>query len=87
MEPRYRIVAVVASAVIAALVLTTYGVSAIHGRWPPSHPWSGLSLTLIAVSLLAGGLATGPRWVAVRVIAGILGTLAAAAWLVSAAMA
>jgi hypothetical protein len=39
----------VAGGFIAAIVLWTYAYARSHGDWPPGHPWSGMTLSLLAV--------------------------------------
>ena len=42
----------VAGAFVAALVVAMYSYAWWHGFWPPGHPWSGLTLSLLAVQNL-----------------------------------
>lgn len=65
-------------------VLLGYLMSLRNGMWPPSHPWSGM--TLVGLALLNLGLPSdvaGLRRVA-RVLVHVLSVAAAFLWLASA---
>jgi hypothetical protein len=72
---------------LLGLVLVGYLVPLRIGAWPPSHPWSGMSL--VALALMNLGLhrwAPGPRGVVLRIAAAILSTVGAVFWLAATLM-
>lgn len=71
-------------AFLLGVVLFVCGHSALNHRWPPGFPWSVISLTLLgAMQILS---ASGARPV-VRAIVGVLVSVSAVLWLVSALLA
>ncbi len=42
----------VSGAVILGIVVFLYAQALATGTWPPSHPWSGLALSLAAAQML-----------------------------------
>jgi hypothetical protein len=70
---------------ILAVVLVVYTHALRVGHWPPSHPWSGVTLVILAVGQAFTPTApeTSPlRWA--RLAGGALGCGAALMWLVAA---
>jgi len=73
----------IAGVLVALDIFAVYVYSLrIKGRYPPSHPWSGISLAFLAVFLLSsyirGNQINVPGWVAVLVaVSATLWTVAA----------
>jgi len=77
----------VVSVLLLGLVLVGYLVSLRIGAWPPSHPWS--SMSLVALALMNLGLprwAPGPRGVVLRIAVAVLSTAGAVFWLAATLM-
>jgi len=73
----------IAGVLVALDIFAVYVYSlSIKRHYPPSHPWSGISLALLAVSLLSsyirGNHVNVPGWVAA------LAAVSAALWTVAA---
>jgi hypothetical protein len=71
-----------AGVLVLGSVLVGYFMSLRIGMWPPSHPWSGI--TLVGLALLNLGLprsARGPQSAASRITTASLSTAAAFLWL------
>lgn len=58
---RVRYVQIFAGLVMAAIVVFMYGQALHHGRWPIGHPWSGLTVSLLATLTFFGGFAAPSR--------------------------
>jgi hypothetical protein len=56
-----RRVGFVAGGLVLAIVAATYVFSLGRGRWPPSHPWSGITLVILATAQF-GVPARLPSW-------------------------
>jgi hypothetical protein len=78
--------ALAGSVVIAAMIAATYAAALHQGRWPPSHPWSGIALGALAVTLAVQAFA-GDRAAVLRRITAVLALIAAGLWLASALLA
>ncbi|MDP2310497.1 MAG: hypothetical protein Q8P18_31050 [Pseudomonadota bacterium] len=77
--------------VLLGLVLWVYSGALERDRWPPGHPWSGLTLSLLGLSAL---LWPSPRWAeaspasrAARIVVAILALVGALLWFESARIA
>src|SRR3954470_438749 len=63
----------IAAVLVALDIFAVYGYSLrLMGRYPPSHPWSGISLAFLAVFLLSsygrGNTVNVPGWIAVLAV-------------------
>ena len=80
----------IAGALVILDVIAVYAYSLrINGRHPPSNPWSGIALVLLAVILLRPYLQRNPVAVPRRVsreiaVAAVAAAVAASLWTVSA---
>ena len=69
---------------LAAIVVTGYAIAPRSGDWPPSHPWSGLTLLILAVTEYQAGSRADHRFRTVQLGAEVLALGGATLWLISA---
>jgi hypothetical protein len=64
---------------MVVIVIETYASSLSHGTWPPSHPWSGIALSAIAVQFFLP-LKRKPVF---SFVASLVGLAAAVLWIIA----
>lgn len=70
--------------VLLGLVVTVYAGSLGEGRWPPSHPWSGITLLVLGSSFLVLPTPVEGRRLLAKRVASAAALLSALAWAYSA---
>jgi hypothetical protein len=60
-----RVVVGSTAAVLVAIVIAVYTMAMSRGHMPPSHPWSGITLLLLAGQFAIFAATSRPNWVSV----------------------
>ena len=79
-QPLLRVTGVL----MAAIVVAGYAVALRSGHWPPSHPWSGLTLLGLAAIQYRAGSPTEYRFRALQLGGAVVAGCGAVLWLMSA---
>lgn len=69
---------------VLLLVVGVYASSLSSTRWPPSHPYSGFTLTLLGIILLTSQPQMSSNHARAMMVGAVVATLGALAWFASA---